>query len=192
MKIAALILLLLAPAISCAQTRIDTIYRVELTATASPIVSFFRHPSVPGTNDKTCLGGGIFLRGMWHPGRLLSVGFITGYMLIDQDEIPAGNLMYRARLTAIPMQLAISMRKHNVEVGCGVGPYMMLTSIEGGNSAPAHGSRLELGLTFLGSYSFALNDYIKIAPEMRVLYLRYRGILSLMPSCSVRLDAVRY
>ena len=132
------------------------------------------------------------MRGMWHPGRLLAVGFITGYMLIDQDEIPVDNLNYNARLTAIPMQLAISMQKHDVEIGMGIGPYMMLSNIEGGNSPPAHGSRLELGLTFFGSYLFSLNDKIRIGPELRVLYLRYRGILSFMPSCSVRIDALRY
>ena len=138
---------------------------------------------------------------MWHPGRLLSVGFMTGYLLIDQDVIPIDrslanqlntNLEYRARLRAIPLQMAISMQKRDIEVGMGIGPYMMLSTIEGGNSAPAGGRRLELGLTFFGSYFFSLNDNIRIGPELRVLYLRYRGILSWMPSCSVRFDALRY
>lgn len=130
----------------------------------------------------------MFVRGMWHPGRLLSMGFITGYMLLAEDEIPP----YHARLTGVPLQFVISMQKHDLEVGLGMGPYLMLTDIKGGGSAPAYGSRLELGLTILGSYSFSLTDCIKIAPEMRVVYLRYRGILSLMPSCSLRIDALRY
>jgi hypothetical protein len=202
MKAVSLLLLFLPSAISWAQTHIDTTYQVELTATASPMISDYRNPSVPGTDHKTSFGYGIFVRGMWHPGRLLSVGFMTGYSLIDQDEIPIDrslvgqptteNLNYSARLTAIPMQLAISMQKHDFEIGIGIGPYMMLSTIEGGNTAPAGGRRLELGLTFFGSYVFSLNDNIKIGPELRVLYLRYRGILTLMPSCSFRIDAVRY
>ena len=202
MKTVSIILFFLPSAISWAQTRIDTTYQVELTATASPMISVFRNPSVPGTDHKTSLGYGIFVRGMWHPGRLLSVGFMTGYLLIDQDELPINrslasqltteNLNYSARLTAIPMQLAISMQKHDFEIGMGIGPYIMLSTIEGGNTASAHGRRLELGMTFFSSYFFSLNDNIKIGPELRVLYLRYRGILSLMPSCSFRIDAVRY
>ena len=201
MKAASLILLLLSSALSRAQSPVDTTYRVELTATASPLISAFRNPSIPGTTHETSLGCGLFLRGMWHPGRLLSVGFMTGYLLIDQDVIPIDrslanqlntNLEYRARLRAIPLQMAISMQKRDIEVGMGIGPYMMLSTIEGGNSAPAGGRRLELGLTFFGSYFFSLNDNIRIGPELRVLYLRYRGILSWMPSCSVRFDALRY
>jgi hypothetical protein len=192
MKTASLIMCFFTLAVCGAQAQFDTTYRAEMTATACPMISLFRNPSVPGTNKKSSLGGAIFLRGMWHPGRLLSVGFITGYMLVDQDEIPAGNFSYNARLDAIPLQFALSMQKHDFEVGLGIGPYMLLTSIEGGNSAPSHGSRLELGLTFFGSYFFSLNDYFKIGPEMRVLYLRYRGILSLMPSFSVHMDVLRY
>ena len=192
MKFCRLILLFAPLAVTNAQTFVDTVYRVELTATVSPMINLFRNASIPGTNDRSSVGGGVFLRGMWHPGRLLSLGFITGYMIVDRDRIPPDNPLYTARLTAIPMQFAISMQKNDVEVGWGVGPYMMLTSIEGGNSAPVHGYRFELGLTVLGSYSFSLTDYIKIAPEMRVLYLRYRGILSLMPSCSFRIDPLKY
>lgn len=192
MKAIGLTLIFLPLVVSRAQTQVDTVYRVELTATMSPMVNLFRNPSVPGTSSRASLGGGIFVRGMWHPGRLLSVGFITGYMLIDHDEIPAGSLTYNARLTAIPIQMAISMQKHNIEIGMGIGPYLMLSSIEGGTSPPAYGSRFELGLTFFGSYLFSLNDFITIGPEFRVLDLRYRGIVSLMPSCSVRIDALRY
>jgi hypothetical protein len=201
MKAHRVILLLFPAALSLAQSSIDTTYRVELTATASPLISIFRDPSVPGTTHKTSLGYGFTVRGMWHPGRLLSVGLLTGYVLIDQDKItfnrppssqPDANLEYRARLTAIPMQLAISMQKHDFEIGMGIGPYMMLSTIEGGNTSPAGGRRFELGMTFFSSYLFSVNDHVKIGPEMRVLYLRYRGILSWMPSCSLRIDAVRY
>jgi len=202
MKGASIILLFLTPAISWAQTRIDTTYQVELVTTACPIISFYRYPRVPGTVNEASVGYGMYVRGMWHPGRLLSVGLMTGYLVIAKDEIAvdrslAGQLTadgqnYNARLAAIPLQVAISMQKHDFEIGMGIGPYLMLSTIEGGSSASAHGNRLELGMTFFSSYFFSLNDNIKIGPDLRVLYFRYRGILSLMPSCSVHIVALRY
>lgn len=202
MKRLALILVFLASAISWAQSLVDTTYQVELTTTASPMVSFFRHPRVPGTINEPVFGYGVFVRGMWHPGRLLSVGLMTGYLFIAQDEIPvdgspAGGLNtpihnYSARLTAIPLQVAITMQKHGLELGLGIGPYLMMSIVEGGNGAPAHGQRLELGTTFFGSYVFSLSDNIKVGPELRVLHLHYRGVLSVMPSCSFRVNALRY
>jgi hypothetical protein len=201
MKALITIVLLFASAVCHAQAIVDTVYRVELTASVCPSFNSFRNASVPGTDHKSSFGFGTFLRVMWHPGRLLSLGVLTGYMLIDREEIafdpslisqPGTTPRYSARLTAIPLQAAISMRRRDVEVGVGIGPYLMLSTIEGGNLAASNSSRLELGLTYYGSYSFALNDHITIAPEVRVLYLRYRGILSLMPSCSFRIDALRY
>jgi hypothetical protein len=193
------VILLFIAAEGLAQTFVDSTYRVELTLTASPAVSVFRNASIPGAAHETAIGGGGFVRALWHPGRLLSIGLMSGYMLINEDEIPAvgpgaGILQnnYHARLTAIPLQVAISMQKHNLDIGIGMGPYLMLTNIEGGNSAPASGQRLELGLTFFGSYFFSAGSNVRIGPELRVLYLRYRGILSWMPSCSVRIDALRY
>lgn len=187
-----MILLVLAFHFSPAQGLVDTTYQVEVTSTLSPAFNFFRHPRIPGTANKATVGYGASLRAMWHPGRLLSVGFITGYMLIADDEFSTDNLNYSARLTAVPLLVAISMQKHRIEIGMGIGPYLMLTRIAGGTGAPSRGNRLELGMTFFGSYVFELSDNIKIGPELRVLHFRYRGILSLMPSCNVRIDLLRY
>jgi hypothetical protein len=196
MKLKVITVFFLASACSWAQTRLDTIYQVEVTATVSPMINFFRLPRVPETTSKTSLGYGISVRGMWHPGRLLSVGLLTGYFVIARDEIsierPLTHLNYSARLAAVPLQVSLSMQKRNIELGMGIGPYLMLSRIGGGNSAPAHGSRLELGMTFFGSYEFSLSDDIKIGPELRVLSFRYRGIISVMPSCSFRMNTLKY
>jgi hypothetical protein len=196
MKSTVITLFLLSSACSWAQTRPDTVYQVEVTATASPMINFFRLPRVPGTTSKTAAGYGMSVRGMWHPARLLAVGFLTGYFVIAEDEISvnqsSSSLNYSARLAAVPMQLALSMQKYDFEMGMGIGPYLMMSTIGGGNSASVHGSRLELGITYFGSYVFRLSDNISIGPELRVLSLRYRGILSVMPSCSFRIDMLRY
>ncbi len=192
MKTISIIVTLLVIGAPAAKAQTDTTYRVEVTATASPTLNLFRHSSAPTTNHTSSLGGGVFVRSMWHPGRLLSIGFMTGYLLIDQEVIQSANQSYRARLSAIPLQFGISMGTGTLEVGVGIGPYMMLTSIEGGESPPTYAHRLELGLTYYGFYLFRLNDEIRIGPELRVLDLRYRGIVSFMPSCSVRIDLVKY
>ena len=87
MKSFIITVLLLASAYSRAQTHDDTTYQVEVTATASPMVNFFRLPRAPGITGQTGLGYGMSVRGMWHPGRLLSVGLLTGYYVVAEDEI---------------------------------------------------------------------------------------------------------
>ena len=190
------LVLLLLSACSWAQTCCDTLYQVEMTGTASPMINFFRVAKVPGTASQASMGYGMSLRLMWHPGRLLSVGILTGYFVVARDEIlvdgPSARLLYTARLSAVPLQLALSMQKAGFEFGMGIGPYIMLSTIEGGNSAPVRGRRFELGMTFFGSYAFPLTDDLAIGPELRVLSLRYRGIISVMPSVSLRFTTLRY
>jgi len=179
-----------------AQIPEDTTYKVELTATVSPMFNLFRYQKAPTLSSTTSLGYGVSVRGMWHPGQLLSVGVLSGYFMIARDEIEipgaSAHLHYRAELSAIPLQLALSMQSSRVEVGIGVGPYLMLTSVSGGNNPASRGNRLEIGMTFFGSYLFSLGGRFRIGPELRILYFRYRGIVSIMPSCSVRFDLVRY
>ena len=196
MKPAVAAALFIASACSCAQTRVDTTYRVEVTATASPMIDFFRYPRVPGSASKTSLGYGASLRVLWHPSRLLSVGLLSGYFVISQDEfavhLPSAELNYSTRLAAVPLQIALSMQKYGLEMGVEIGSYLMMTSISGGDSPPASGSRLELAMSIFGSYLFLLNETIQIGPELRVVDLRYRGIVCVMPSCSCRIIPLRY
>ncbi len=202
MKIVALIIAFLTlPEIALAQEGVDTTFQVELTGTASPMFNFFRSPRVPGTVTDAAIGYGFSLRGMWHPSRLLSFGILTGYYVFCEDEFSVDPLLsepsvldltYRARLSAIPIQLALSMQASGTEIGMGIGPYVMMSTIQGGSSPRVDGSRLELGMTFFGSHVFALTDRLSIGPELRILYFRYRGILSIVPSCTFRFDAIRY
>lgn len=174
----------------------DSTYQVEITATLSPVVNFFRGAKVPGTSSSTSLGCGASVRALWHPGRLLAFGLHTGYFLLAQDEIGVvrggSTLTYDATLHGIPLQLALSMQKYGFEAGMGIGPYLMISTIEGGNSAPVRGQRLELGMTFFATYTFALGEDVTIGPELRVVSMRYRGIISVMPSISLRTIPLRY
>ncbi len=197
MKIFIIILFVAGFVTSFSQTDIDTTYRVEISTTASSSVNFFRDERYPGGPSGSSLGYGVFIRGMWHPGRMLAVGLMSGYSFVVSDEFEVdtvysnqGKEKASANLTAIPLQLVISMQYEGLELGVGMGPYLMLTTIDYGSTAESQ--RIELGLTFIGLYRFSFADNFSLGPELRVLYLSYRGIISVMPSIALQLDFWRY
>jgi hypothetical protein len=134
---------------------------------------------------------------MWHPGRLLSFGVMSGYLFIVKDEFTVNNSSAvnevshaSARLSAVPLQAVISMQKNGLEIGIGMGPYLLLSKIEYGKTA--NGTRFELGLTLFGTYTFKIGDNITLGPELRMVYLDYRRILSVMPSLNTRITLWKY
>jgi len=179
------------------QTDVDTTYCVEISTTASSSINFFRDERYPGGPAGSSFGYGIFVRGMWHPGKMLAFGVMTGYSFVVDDEFTIDNVYSNsyaekasANLAAIPLQLVVSMQYEGLELGVGMGPYLMLTTIDYGSTAEAQ--RIELGLTFIGLYRFPFCDNFYLEPELRVLYLSYRGIISVMPSITLQLDLWRY
>jgi len=168
----------------------DSLYHIELHVTGSPLISYFEDERYPGAPDNSAFGYGMNFRVMWHPGRILAFGLMSGYLFIVEDEINMNYDKASARLNAIPLQVIVSMQKNDLEVGLGMGPYLLLSTIELGETAKGH--RYELGLTFFGSYIFPIGGQVFIGPELRVLYLSYRGIFSLMPSITIRFNAWSY
>lgn len=175
----------------------DTLYHLELHLAGSPIVSFFEDERYPGAPDNSALGYGINFRIMWHPGHMLSFGLMSGYLFIVEDQLTISSAMpesqnnqANARLNAIPLQVVVSMQKYGAEIGLGMGPYLLLSTIELGNTAT--GRRYELGLTFFGSYILPIGSQVFIGPELRVLYLSYRGIFSVMPSLTLKINTWSY
>jgi hypothetical protein len=192
-----IILFITVIATSYSQTDNDTTYRVEISTTASSSINFFRDERYPGGSSGNSLGYGVFIRGMWHPGRMLAVGLMTGYSFVVGDEFTVDSIystqsgnQESASLAAIPLQLAVSMQYKGLEIGVGMGPYLMLTTIDYGSTAKSQ--RIELGITFIGLYRFPLGENFSLGPELRVLYLSYRGIISIMPSVTLQIDLWRY
>ncbi len=173
----------------------DSIYTVEVVSTFSPLISFYKNPRYSGAANDATIGYGAAIRVMWFPARLLSVGIMSGYYFFAEDKVNLiGNLNKdinaKARLTAIPLQAVVSMQSHKFELGVGMGPYLMMTSIYYGRTA--NGKRSELGITPFASYVFRINDEIYLGTEIKVLYLSYRGILSILPSLTIHFDTYRY
>jgi hypothetical protein len=175
----------------------DTLYHIEIHAAGSPVITFFEDERYPGAPDNAAYGYGFSLRLMWHPGRLLALGLMSGYLFIVKDEITMNSDLTESQdhkasayLNAIPLQVVVSMQKNGIELGLGMGPYLLLSTIELGRTAK--GRRYELGLTFFGSYIFPISEQVFIGPELRVLYLSYRGIFSFMPSITLRINPWSY
>ena len=177
------------------RAQVDTTYAVEVNATIAPSFSFFEVERYPGSRPQMMFGYAFTLRTMWHPGRLLAVGLMTGYTRIASETLPSepGSTSLfptRATLTSIPLQAVVSMQGANLEVGVGMGPHFVFSTIDDDN--PAQGTRLELNLTGMANYRWQLSSNVAIAPELRVSYLSYRGILSIQPSLTIRYDLIRY
>ena len=84
------------------------------------------------------------------------------------------------------------MRTGRFEGGVGIGPYQITSSIQGGSSSPTDGKRLEIAMTYFGSYYFDVGDMFMIGPELRIMTLSLRRITTVMPSFTVRYTALRY
>lgn len=198
MKGAILILALVGASFCSAQEPDSTslVYTIDAATTVSPIISFFQEPRYPGAPSEPSFGYGGFLRVNWRPGRLLTFGILTGWAFLAHDDLPSNHSLQdestptaSATLTAIPLQVWVSMKTERFETGLGMGPYLMMTKLQ--SEDVSNGSRFELGITFLASYSIPINNMFRFGPELRILYLDYRGIFSIMPSltCSATLHS---
>ncbi len=195
-KIFILVILFIGSITVCTKAQADTLYNIEFSITASPLFSFFKDERYPGGPNNSTIGYGTNIRAMWHPGRLLAFGVMSGYIFIVEDEFQINSILNdrtenaSAKLNAIPLQAVVSMQKNGLEIGLGMGPYLLLSTIDYGKTAQSH--RFELGLTLFGSYSFSIGKNILVGPELRILYLDYRRILSVMPSLTARINILSY
>lgn len=189
MKKTILLILIIINLISSAQEMVDTTYNVEIFLSSCPNFSFFNKPKYPADKETMTFGYSFFVRAMWHPSRMLSLGIMSGYSLLANEDIPTakGN----AVLSAIPMQIAITMQRLETEVGLGIGPYLMRSELDDGVNKTT-GNRIEFGITFWGSYYFSISDDVLIAPEVKILYLGYRGITTILPSVTLKYYMYRY
>lgn len=184
------ILLIFSSVIGWAQNAShDTTYRVEITTSLYPVVSFFNKERVNGNTNMASVGYGISIRAMWHPARRLALGIMSGYNFLARDEIPGANDA-SAQLVSVPIQAVMTMKFQNLELGAGIGPYMMWSTIKLGNQVDR--TRFELGITFIGSYYIPLNSNLYMGPELKICYMNFRGILSFMPSVNFHFIPLSY
>jgi hypothetical protein len=129
MRLLVTIMLVFNTVVLLSQNTIDTSYKVVLHLSACPTISHFETQRLSGIDEKYSLGYGFFVEGMWHPGRLLSVGLMSGYMKLSSDKLPDDKDSH-ASLSAIPLQVVLSMTFKKLELGMGMGPYLLLSKID--------------------------------------------------------------
>jgi hypothetical protein len=136
------------------------------------------------------MGIGSFVRAMWHPDHLLSVGVQSGYAMLahrglfGSDSVSFSTGPSTSTLSAIPLQAVISMQKNGFECAIGLGPYIVNSTISGGQ--PAVGTRWELGVTLVAAYTATLGSTWRVGPELRVLLFSNRNMISVMPALTVQ------
>ncbi|PKL86031.1 MAG: hypothetical protein CVV22_05735 [Ignavibacteriae bacterium HGW-Ignavibacteriae-1] len=173
------------------------VYDINLIISGSPTFSIFKDERIPGLKEKTAFGYGFTGRAMWHPDRNLSFGIMSGYLLLANDEIEIKaqtnddkKSTANAVLNAVPLQFVVSTQIDGFEAGIGMGPYVLISNIE--YETIAISNRYELGLTLFSSYTFPITEQMDIGPEIRILYLSYRGIFSIMPTFTLRYNVWSY
>lgn len=174
-------------------------YTVEASLSAGPAISFFKYPRTPISPGGVVPGISTMLRVMWHPGRLLSFGIAFGYTIFSREDftpvqpflrtesiVPGRVIMY-----GFPLQAAVSMQKGGLDLGLGMGPYLMTVDLFDSEDH-TRSSRMELGVTLFASYDWPLGRGFVAGPSLRCIMLAYRGVTTLVPEYRVRYDVLSY
>ena len=135
MKLLTIIVFLISATDALSQNPQDTVYRFEIHSTLGPLFSYFDNPRYAGAPDNIAFGYGANLRVMWHPGRLLAMGIMSGYSFISLDKFTIVNddgesESISAQLEAIPLQAIFSMQTKGFEFGLGIGSYLMMSTLK--------------------------------------------------------------
>lgn len=173
------------------KAELDSSFKIVADLSVGASYSYFDKAKYYDAKSHSSLGGGASIRLMWHPDGMLLMGIMSGFYHLSYDQLEtADSTSASASLSAIPLQLAFSMKYKVFEIGLGIGPYLLKSEIN--YHKVAIGYRPELALTFFSSYKFKISDKISIAPEIRTLYLRYRSVFSAIPSVNFSYEIIRY
>jgi hypothetical protein len=176
---------------------VDSLYTVEASASGGVGLSWFRDIRSPLSEREAVGSYATLVRFVWHPSRLLTMGLITGYVMFSSERFASHEIISSdssspssATLSAIPMQAAFSMRSGGFEIGAGIGPYFMRSQIQ--DEDYTIGVRLELGITGYASYQWTVLDQLRLGPELTIIYMGYRGILSVIPQVKMSYTILQY
>ncbi len=170
-------------------------YHVEAHIELGPMASdFLRGRPLPQGASRTTMGYDAIVRLMWHPDHLLAVGLLSGYQLlvaenyVVPDSLSSGSV--HASLHAMPVMFDVSMQVRSLEVGVGLGGYILTTMLD--DLTTARASRFELGTIFHAAYHWRLQDHLSLGAEALVSYMAYRGILAIAPQLDIEYDLLTY
>lgn len=194
MRIVFIILVLAASSMQAAVR--DSIYRVELVG--SMLVQATSYDVAPTSLSATdrFTGSSLMGRAVWRPNHYLGVGVQTGYTTFSAEEFD-GQLAVQptnayASLRAIPLQLVLSMRAYGIEVGTGIGIYLLESVWRVDGEQRVSSTAGELGVSTWIGYDVKILDRLYLGPEANLHLLSGRGIVALGAGVRLRYDLIRY
>ena len=173
--------------------RIDTTFRVRVTALAGIMATLYDQPTTTQSTTTQYLGNALAGRVVWHPNHLLAVGLQSGFVFFSSDDLVINGVESgRAGLAAVPLQAVITMSSRHVEFGIGLGMYQLQSIWRLQGIQRAESSDLEYGINPWIGYEFEIADNISIGPELGAHIVSNRGMKALYVGLKVTGDVLRY
>lgn len=174
----------------------DSVYRVELIgAVLAQATSYDVAPTSLSATDRFT-GSALLGRAIWRPNHYLGVGVQTGYTTFSAEEfgeqLPVQPREAYASLRAIPLQLVLSMRAYGIEVGTGIGIYLLESVWRVDGEQRVSSTAGELGVSTWIGYDVKILDRLYLGPEANLHLLSGRGIVALGAGVRLRYDLIRY
>ena len=190
-----IILLLVCSCTARAALR-DSLYRVELVG--SMLVQATSYDVAPTSLSATdrFTGSSLIGRALWRPNHYLGVGLQTGYTTFSAEEfgerLPIRPAEAYASLRAIPLQIVLSMRAFGIEVGTGIGVYLLESVWRVNGEQRVNSTAGELGVSSWIGYDIQVFDRLHLGPEINLHVLSGWGIVALGAGVRIRYDVLRY
>ena len=192
MRYRLLILTLFLCAASAHAALRDSLYRIELVG--SVLVQATSYDVAPTSLSATdrFTGSSLTGRAIWRPNHLLGIGFQTGYTTFSAEEFGEILPVQQTNAYAIPLQLVLSMRAYGVEVGTGIGIYLLESIWRVNGEQRVNSTATELGVSSWIGYDIEVVDRLSFGPELHLHVLSGRGIVALGAGLRIRYDVIRY
>jgi hypothetical protein len=196
MRYRLLILTLFLCAASAHAALRDSLYRIELVGSVLvQATSYDVAPTLLSATDRFT-GSSLAGRAIWRPNHLLGIGIQTGYTTFSAEEfgenLPVQQTNVYASLRAIPLQLVLSMSAYGVEVGTGIGIYLLESIWRVNGEQRVNSTATELGVSSWIGYDIEVVERLNFGPELHLHVLSGRGIVALGAGLRVRYDVIRY
>lgn len=142
----------------------DTLYTLTAYAGGGYARNFSRFERIPGLDLKPGRDGiGGFLRVMWTPEHLLSVGFETGFARVysvkaKDVQTPFGRTDFSSVLNVIPFSLTFSMHITRRLEGYIASTSYLLYSYTQSFGSSVYGTMLSIGFSAAFSYMWMVDD----------------------------------
>lgn len=172
-------------------------YRFEFTVVGTLGITRYEDNPTRFSSTNRFRGFTGILRSMWHPDHLLSIGVTNGYILLSEETFAAGaagtletDSESQVQLTAFPILLSFAMQPGNLQIGAGVGAYMLTSATRIAGEEQFSSSDFELGVHTWAGYDFDVFQGFSIGPEVSLHVLSNRGISAFHAGIRLQYDIV--